>query len=263
MSIHGYRMSFQNTSDPSTFYICTIASFLESQVPTYVENLEPIFKFEPDVLCWLERIWLPEEAEHGRQLRAYVENAWPEFDWQYGFEQFSKIYVPLCAGERLRPTAGLEALARCVTETAAAMMYRCIANYAVDDAIKGMFSCLSTDEIRHYTKFRKVHYYYQAKEKQSLLRRVTTVMMRSDKVRNEDLASAFQPINDAWNGRQPFVSWSYDEFLQHVGRVMREHFPFEEGKRMLFYPLRMNSRIDRTVVGLLSVLISRRVLSFV
>ena len=60
-------------TDAFSFYTCAISSFLESRVPTYVDNLEPFFRCDAGTLQWLQEVWLPEEAAHGLLMRSFVE----------------------------------------------------------------------------------------------------------------------------------------------------------------------------------------------
>lgn len=253
-------MTSPSRADPFCFYACALPSFLESTVPTYVENLEPFFRADPDTLAWLRDTWLPEEAEHGRLLRAYVERVWPEFQWEQAYAEFRVRYVPRCETGNLRPSVGLEALARCVTETEATMIYRCIGRYAEDQELAALMKRLSTDEARHYSRFRRLHERHQAGEKLGFIRRARALIARSELVREEDLALAFMPLNEAWALPPPFAPWSYRQFLAAAGTVMRAHFPFEEAARMLFKPLQDGTHATRLAVALMAWWVSRQFL---
>ena len=253
-------MPFHSRHDPFCFYACVLPSFLESAVPTYVENLEPLFREDPETLAWLHDTWLPEEAEHGRLLRNYVERVWPEFQWERAYVEFCVLYLPRCETGKLRPSAGLEALARCVTETEATMIYRCIGRYATDPELAMLMKRLSSDEARHYSRFRRLHERHQATEKLSFLRRARALIARSELIREEDLALAFLPLNGAWSSPPPFATWSYRQFISAAGRIMRVHFPFEEAKRMLFHPLRTQSPGTQLAMAFMAWWVSRQFL---
>jgi hypothetical protein len=253
-------MTSPSRIDPFCFYACALPSFLESTVPTYVDNLEPFFRADKETLDWLRDTWLPEEAEHGRLLRAYVERVWPEFRWERAYAEFRGCYVPRCETGNLRPSVGLEALARCVTETEATMIYRCIGRYAADPELAALMKRLSSDEARHYSRFRRLHEKHQAGEKLGFLRRARALIARSELVREEDLALAFLPLNAAWASPPPFATCSYRQFLAAAGQVMRAHFPFEEAKRMLFHPLKGDSPSERLTVAIMAWIVSRQFL---
>lgn len=247
-------------TDKFSFYTCAIISFLESRVSTYVDNLEPIFRCDANTLKWLQETWLPEEAAHGRLMRSFVESTWPDFDWEFGFAEFSALYLPRCATEKLRPSVGLEALARCVTEAQATMIYRCLASYTKDPDLKALLKRMSADEARHFRKFKDLHLFHQSAERNSLLARVRTLLARSQLVRDEDLALAFAPLNGAWKCPPPFSSWSYAAFLEATAQVMKQHFPFKEAQRMLLNPLRTSSLVWRVGSAIIAKLVTRQFL---
>lgn len=249
-------------ADAFTFYALAISSFLESTVETYVDNLEPFFQCDAATQAWLIDTWLPEEAEHGRLVRAYVEATWPDFQWEACYAAFVARYAPLCAHDRLRASPALEALARCVTETQATMIYRCIARHTADPALRQLMARLSKDEVRHYAYFRDLHHRYDAIERNGLLRKLGTMVGRSKVVREEDLALAFAPLNAAWSAPPPFTIASYHGFLGQAAGVMRQHFPFEEGQRMLVRPLRSGRWFDDLVADGLGAVVKRQFLRF-
>jgi len=242
-------------NDGFTFYAIATVSFLETAVPDYVENLVPFYRDRADISGWLASTWLLEESRHGREARAYVENVWPEFDWQSGYECFLAQYRPYCCIEVLRPSPGLEALARCVTETQAAMIYRCIAEYTCDANLKCLLTAMSKEEVRHYAYFRNVFDYYDEQERNSLWRKARTIVDRSELVKEEDLAHAFQPLNKYWNAKQPFVELTYRQFLASAARVMSTYLPFEAAKRMLFRPLRTGTWHENLAANILAAVV--------
>jgi hypothetical protein len=64
------------------FYLIASASLMESATDLYTANLIDYFAGDDEVTSWLEQCWLPEELQHGRGLRRYVEAAWPDFSWE-------------------------------------------------------------------------------------------------------------------------------------------------------------------------------------
>lgn len=251
-------MSTSIRHDAFTFYSLATVSFLESTVATYVENLFPYFEEDPAALNWLQTVWLREEAEHGRLTQTYLRATWPDFDWQQAYEEFLQSYVPRCDSALLRPSPALEALARCVTETQTSMIYRCFGDYFVDPHLTELMQRLSREEVRHYKYFRRLFEKYERLERNSLWRKIGTLVSRSALVRDEDVALAFRPLNRHWRGAMPFAPMSYRDFLSRAGQVMRRHFPFEEAKRMLFRPLRSGAWHEKLLVDCLSVVVKRQ-----
>src|ERR1700735_505246 len=60
-----------------TFYLVAAASFIEATTDLYTRNLIDYFADDDEITEWLAVHWLPEELQHGRALRRYVELAWP------------------------------------------------------------------------------------------------------------------------------------------------------------------------------------------
>jgi hypothetical protein len=251
-------MSASVRSDHFLFYALTVISFLESAVSTYVENLSPYFESHPEICRWLKTVWLPEEAEHGHLARQCVEKTWPEFNWEQSYDVFFQHYRPRCDYNLLRRSPALEALARCVTEAESTMIYRCIGSYTCDAEIKSLMKKLSADEVRHYTYFRHVFDRYDATEMNSFWRKARTIIARSQLVRDEDIAFAFGPLNGGWRSKLPFEPMTYDQFLARAGILIRQHFPFEAAKRMLFHPLGKSSNIEAWAVNLMAWLVRRQ-----
>ena len=104
------------------FYLVASASLMESATDLYTENLIDFFVGDEEVTSWLEHYWLPEELQHGRALRRYVETAWPEFDWEPAFARFVEEFRPFC-DVSLEPARSLEMASRCVVETGTASYY--------------------------------------------------------------------------------------------------------------------------------------------
>ena len=244
--------------DDFTFYSMAVISFLETAVPNYVDNLAPQFGTDAGTARWLRETWLPEEAEHGRATRRFVESRWPDFRWEAAHDEFLALYVPRCHHTLLRPSPALEALARCVTETEAAMVYRCIGDYTGDAELKALLHRMSRDEVRHYAYFRDLFDAHDAVERNSFWRKARTLLSRSELVRDEDLALAFAPLNGAWRGPTPFAPLDYAGFLKKASQVMSSHFPVEPARRMLFRPLMTGRLWDAPAAALLALLVRRQ-----
>ncbi|NND81583.1 MAG: hypothetical protein HKN50_04070 [Gammaproteobacteria bacterium] len=248
-------------TDQFTFYSMTVVSYLESAVPNYVENLDVIYRDNPELVDWLDNVWLHEESEHGVLAKTYVQETWPDYDWEKGYQLFLLDYGPRCAHEELRPTPGLEALARCVTETQATMSYRCLMNYSDDPKLKKLMKKMSTDEVRHYREFRRTFDAYNVTEKNSFLTKARTIIGRSELVKEEDLFMAFKPISQCWNGPLPFEAWDYDDYLAALARISRQYLPIAEAQKMLFKPMRTRGRFNNFLVSCMAAIVRRQFLA--
>jgi hypothetical protein len=239
----------------------TVISYLESAVPNYVENLDVIYRDNPALVDWLDNVWLHEESEHGVLAKQFVEETWPEYNWQAGYEQFLVRYGPRCAHEELRPSPGLEALARCVTETQATMSYRCLSNYSSDPKLRALMKKMSTDEVRHYREFRRTFEAYNKTEKNSFLAKARTIISRSELVKDEDLLMAFEPIANNWQSNPPFDHWDYDFYMSELGRITKLHLPVAEAQKMLFKPMRTKGWLNNLLVNFIAGIVKRQFLA--
>ena len=134
------------------FYLVTAASLMESATDLYTENLIDYFADDEEVTTWLEHYWLPEELQHGRALRRYVEVAWPEFDWEPAQRRFVEEFRPYC-DTSLEPTRSQEMASRCVVETGTASYYRTLSRASPDPVLALLTRHIAEDEVRHYKHF--------------------------------------------------------------------------------------------------------------
>src|SRR5262245_56500169 len=82
------------TRNQGFFYLIASASLMESATDLYTQNLIDFFAGDKEVTSWLEHYWLPEELQHGRALRRYVEVAWPDFHWEPAYRRFVEEFRP-------------------------------------------------------------------------------------------------------------------------------------------------------------------------
>jgi hypothetical protein len=117
---------------------------------------------------------------------------------------------------------------------------------------------MSRDEVRHYSYFRDLFDRFDAIEANSFWSKAKTVLSRSELVREEDLALAFSPVNQAWCKPPPFKPLSYREFLAQASQVMSRHFPVEAAKRMLFRPLSTGRAWQGWAIGILALIVRKQ-----
>ncbi|WP_150695159.1 hypothetical protein [Pandoraea terrae] len=228
-------------------------------MPEFVETLNQMYAEDDEMQGWLRDTWLPEEVEHGRLARDYIARVWPEFDWHPAYAAFLDRYKPRCDVQYMRPSLALEALSRCVTETQTAMMYRCLESFMPTEELKQMMHKLSAEEVGHYRYFRKTFDRYNAVEQHGVIRRLRTIVARSELVRDEDLAFAFEPLNDFWRSPQPFAPMTWETFLEISGDVMKQYMPVEAAARMMFKPLETGAWWrDRPVRALMTFMVKRQ-----
>ena len=223
-------------TDALSFYSLATSSFLTSAVEEYGINLALLFHGDGSTTQWLAGVWIPEQARHGRWLRAHVEELWPDFDWEAG-QRAHLQRIPRRSTDHLRHSRALEALARCVTEAQAAMMYRCLAEYTDDPPLREMLRAMGCDALRHHREFQRILERYEPLERPSLYSKGRTIVERSALVRTRDLALAFQAIQAGWRAAPPFEPLSYARFMSCARPVLERHFAFDAALRLMLRPL--------------------------
>jgi hypothetical protein len=248
--------------DAFFFYSMAISSFIEATTPEYVVNLLRIFDKDPQMKSWLQGTWQPEEVGHGELMREQVERYWPEFDYARAYASFTCRYLPRCDASLLRPTPGLEALARCVTEAGAAASYRALASYTRDPALAETFLGMAADEARHYAYFRRAFERHNETEKQGTLKRIRVMVARTLLVQDEDIALGFSSLNDHWNAPPPFVREDHDGYLRLLRYLMPHHFPVIAASRMLLKPVFGGTWLEKLATSTVPDLLRRQFLDF-
>ena len=154
------------TGNEAFFYLIASASLMESGTDLYTANLIDYFAGDDEVTSWLERYWLPEELQHGRALRRYVEAAWPDFPWAVVRERFVEEFRPFC-DEALERARGLEMASRCVVEMGTASFYTSLSRASPDPVLALLTRRIAEDEVRHYKHFYRYFRRYQLAEPES------------------------------------------------------------------------------------------------
>jgi len=148
-------------SDSTLFTLVTMASFVETGSDLYAHVLVSYFDQDPEVAGWLAQSWEHEEVQHGAALRAYVEHAWPDFDWQSVYDTFFEEYAKTCTLPDLEPSHALELAARCVVEMGTATLYSSLHDYVEEPVLKDLAARIYADEVRHYKHFYRYFRRYQ------------------------------------------------------------------------------------------------------
>lgn len=233
--------------DENTFYLVTCASFVESGSDLYTHNLLDFFGDNEEISTWLREQWEPEELQHGRALRAYVEHVWPEFDWQRAYDSFLAEYANYCKVELLESTKALEMAARCVVETGTATYYRALSRSVGEPVLRDLTERISHDEINHYKHFYRYFRTYREREGLGRSRILATLSRRALEMRNEDADCA---IRHALKIRDPARAGDAD-FLRRLSArmnsVVRTNLAPEMTLKMILRPLELPPRVQNWV----------------
>ena len=227
------------------FLLLAGASFVETASDLYTRNLVEQFEGDAEVAMWLTRHWEPEELQHGRALRAYVNRVWPEFDWQAAFDAFVAEHRRYCTGEELEATPGLEMAARCVVEMGTATYYRAIQIVSDEPVLGRLAALIQRDEVRHYRHFYRYFNMYNGVEQNNRARvlgalgRRLRVLLRSDVERG-----SWYP----YQARHAHASRDGREFRRAIARtttLVRSNYPAPMAIKMLLKPLALPPVVNR------------------
>jgi len=218
------------------FHGLATASFLESAAPLYAERTARVFAHHPDVGVWLEQVWRPQRAEHGRELRGYVEATWPEFDWNAAYGEFHETCRPRLERAAAPASLALAALRFCATEVQAAVFYRALAHGADCPVLRGLAQEAARGHAGHFEHFRSVFERCERREGIGLVATCRTVIECSRSARRCDVAEAFEPLRRHWYGSQPVPELGYGEFVERMAGFARRHAALGRFERWLFRP---------------------------
>jgi rubrerythrin len=242
------------------YCLLAAASFVETAADLYTRNLVEHFP-DPRARAWLRNRWQPEELQHGRALRAYVESAWPEVRWEIGYSGFFEEYSKLCTMDELEPSRALEMVARCVVETGTATFYTALHRRTTEPVLKRLTGLIRRDEVRHYNYFRSFFEAYRQEERVGRVEILRAVLERFTEVESEDAQIG---LKHAWIMRHPgqaFQDERYQEFLVDARELIATHYPYRMALQMLLQPLSLNRTLQRLSLPLLEGAARRMMLS--
>lgn len=218
------------------FYSVALASFLESTAPLDTNRLIRLSDGHSDVGLWLERVWLPQRAEHGGRLRVYIETTWPEFEWSSAYQEFQESYRLRSAARVESPGLALEFIARCVNETALAVFYRTLGKCADEPSLRALALEAARDHADYFAYFRGLYNRFGGRKRAGIATTCRTVLASCRSAREVDVAAAFHPLAHHWHGGWVFPELTYSEFLARLAQLIKRHAALGPVERLLFRP---------------------------
>ena len=244
------------TRTEALFYLLASASLMESGTDLYTENLIDYFADDEEVTSWLENYWLPEELQHGRALRRYVEVAWPEFDWEPARRRFVEEFRPYC-DTSLEAIRSLEMASRCVVEMGTASYYRTLSRASPDPVLAMLTRRIAEDEVRHYKHFYRYFRKYRDTERPGRAAVLPALWRRLKMTGGDDSFIVLKHVYNAHHPGEPFDIRVYRRVRRACRDLVRNHFPHEMSVRMLLKPLDLGPRSQRIVVPVIAALARR------
>ena len=241
------------------FYMIASASFMEATTDLYTRNLIELFADDREISAWLEAHWLPEELQHGRALRRYVETAWPDFDWETAYSGFVAEFKTFCRLDELEPVRSLEMAARCVVEMGTATYYTALSRASPEPVMAELARHIADDEVRHYKHFYRYYRRYRASEATTGRPAVLGALTR--RLRMTDGQDGFITVKHVHAGRYPGAPYDnrvYRGLRRRCRHFVAGCFPHEMAVRMLLKPLSLGPRTQRLAVPI-AALVSRQV----
>jgi hypothetical protein len=240
------------------FYFVAAASFIESTTDRYTRNLIDQFSGDDEITSWLERHWLPEELQHGRALRRYVEIAWPNFEWDRVYESFLGEFSAFCHADGLEPTRTRELASRCVVETGTAGYYTTLSRISPDPVLATISRWIAEDEIRHYKHFYRYFRRYQQTEPENRYAVSRALLNRLRTTDDEDSAISVKHLYMANNPGKIVDDCPYRNLRHSSRQLIAQHFPYRMCVQMLLKPLGLSPPVGRIAIRITET-IARRI----
>ena len=243
--------------DEAMFYLIAAASFVEATTDLYTQNLLDYFEDDAEITAWLRVHWLPEELQHGRALRRYVQLAWPDFDWDGVYEGFLPEFTAQCADDGVEPTRTREMASRCCVEMGTASYYRTLSRMTDDPVLSALTGYIADDEVNHYKHFYRYLKKYQAREggqRRGIVRALWNRLMMID---GADSRIAMSHIYRARHPGAPFNEQLYRQLRRASRPLIQRHFPHRMCVQMLLKPLGLGPRSHRLAVPVLVAMVRR------
>ncbi|MDD4887144.1 MAG: ferritin-like domain-containing protein [Thiomonas sp.] len=229
------------------FYLLVSASFVESGSGTYTRNLVAHFDAYPQIADWLQHQWEPEELQHGRALRTYVQTVWPEFDWQTAYAAFFADYSRLCTVDELEDDRALELVARCVVETGTATYYQTLRDLIAEPILNELAERIRLDEVQHYKHFYRYFRQLNAERALSRARIFGALKRRLNELRTSDSDIALRYVWAFRHAPGEADEVPFEQVCQRLYRRVGALLPMEQAVKMLLRPLALPHRMEHVI----------------
>jgi len=232
-------------SNDDLFKLVAVASFIEITSDLYEKNLAAFYEGDGELTAWLSGVWEPEEVQHGRALRRYVETVWPAFDWEKAYEGFRKEYGAMCTVGAFQPTRAGEMVARMVVETGTSTFYRALRAYAEElgePVLARIAANIGKDEVHHFEHFENAFLRYNEAEKLTRADITKIILTRLREASDEDVRIALAHIRPGD---------SFEAMRGWMKGYAKKYYPYTMAVKMLMRPLRLNPLVESAAAATL------------
>jgi hypothetical protein len=240
------------------FYLVAGASFVEATTDLYTQNLVDYFSADDEITEWLRTHWLPEELQHGKALRRYVQLAWPDFDWDGVYQRFLPEFSAQCAEDGVEKTRSREMASRCIVEMGTSSYYRMLSRMTDEPVLTTLSQRIAEDEVRHYKHFFRYLKKYQLQEGQRRGGIIGALWNRLRMIDGEDSRIAIRHIYGARNQGRALDARVLKGMRRCWRTLARSHFPHRMCVQMLLKPLGLGPHAHRIALPLCEA-VARRV----
>ena len=226
------------------FFLLTAASFVETGSDTYAANLVQHFSSYPAISEWLASRWEYEELQHGRALRCYVEEVWPDFRWQQAYDSFFAEYSKTCTMEELYADQRLEMVARCVVEMGTTAYYQTLRGLSDEPVLKQLLGNIRNDEVGHYKHFLQYFKEMQEVEPVGRMKIAGALYGRLKELRTSDTDIALRHV---WAHKGAYFAHSpqsFEQMAQRLYELISARLPADLAVRMLLKPMLLPGKIE-------------------
>jgi hypothetical protein len=245
-------------ANDALFVLVCGASFTESGSDTYSRNLIAYFADDDEVGRWLRDHWEPEELQHGRALKTYVQRVWPAFDWDAAYAAFFAEYAQTCVVDQYEPTAAREMAARCIVEMGTTTFYQTLSAVCDEPVLKELAWRIRGDEVQHYKHFYGYFLRYRQHRRFFWPGLLASIARRVLALRGGDADIALRHAAAHWIASGAGASGRLGsdttaaadpengaEIVRRAYRMMSLNYPMELAVRMALKPLQLQPFVIR------------------
>lgn len=227
------------------FYSTATASLLEALAPESAGRLLEFFSDDAALCAWIRNEWLPGKNARFVELRRYLEDVWPEFDWSSARETHRALVEQNGGSSPHRATAAREALARCVAAAQNGLFYRALACWSDDHRLRDLARAIAREEAQSFARFRRAFEQRAGAERVGLAASWRTARACVRSARDTAVRLAFDAVALHCPANAPFPIMDYSDLVPRVLAAVVHHASPRWFERVLFRPWQRAPRTPR------------------